>query len=155
MKTFIALALSILSSATPASEYIQLGQCEKSGVGISSLVPGLENQRSFYSGDVTLYRYNQHEPVSSPEGIAITFIVPNEEYFEKKCVTVPNISLVDLKNAESHYDPKNGLKIVVPIYGYDPETGESSFPGKIELKIKAIRDRSNSVSGYEVKAKRF
>lgn len=104
---------------------------------------------------MTLYRYNQHEPVSSPEGIAISFIAPNEEYFERRCVTVPHISLVDLKNAESHYDPKSGLKIVVPIYGYDPETGESSFPGKIEVKIKAVRKGSYPVSGYEVRAKRF
>lgn len=154
-KLLFALAILSTVSAFAAGE-IELGKCSENGIGIESLIPGAENQRSVYNGGVSLYAYDIGEPAAASQGIAITYYSPEElpeGHVSRNCAVITYLSGVDLKNAKSVYDAKTGVTMKIPVRNYNPETGGTT-PGMIEVNIKMV-NRGTLSEGHVISAKKI
>lgn len=155
MKSLL-MALVLTVSAQAFAQEIELTPCDESGASIESLMPGLENQKSYYNGQVALYKYNTLTPETVPYGIAIAFSDPTElpeGYKFRKCLAVRYLNEVDLAKAVSKYNPKTGLTVTVPYTALEGED-QTPVPAKIEIKIKTINTGTMS-EGHTVSAKKI
>jgi hypothetical protein len=132
MKIF-ALLLTVLIGQDALA--LEVKECESNYIGINTIVwPLADNTRSFYNGQVQVYKVDYLEPACCSTGLA--FVLPDvqSEIGDSKCVTVTGLSGVDVKNAKAAYNPNLGLLITFATRTYDHQNG-GTLPGPL-LKVR-------------------
>ena len=135
----LAVALFSLSQFA-FSKPLELNKCDDVGANIENMLFGKESQRSFFNGNVGIVVYDTIEPAAASYGIAIVHNEPAENpegFITRKCLAVPNLSAVDLKNAKSTYNSRTGVTIVVKARKMDGFTGDAR-DAKIVINIKSV-----------------
>lgn len=135
----LAVALFSLSQFA-FSKPLELTKCDVVGANIENMLFGKESQKSFYNGNVGLVVYDTIEPAAASYGIAIVHNEPAENpegYITRKCLAIPYLSDVDLKNAKSTYNARTGVTVVIKARKMDGFTGDAR-DAKIVINIKSV-----------------
>lgn len=139
MRILIFMIASMLAHAAAA---VEVENCDEASIGISSLVtPVADNTRSFYNGQVHVYRVDHLEPACCSAGVAIVMPDVKSEIGDSKCVVVKHLPGIDVRGAKASYDPSKGLLLSFPTSTYDPEKGHLQGGQPLNLRIN-LRDSS-------------
>lgn len=135
----LAVALFSLSQFA-FSKPLELTKCDDVGANIENMLFGKESQKSYYNGNVGLVVFDTIEPAAASYGIAIVHNEPAENpegFITRKCLAVPFLSAVDLKNAKSTYNARTGVTVVIKARKMDGFTGDARI-AKIVINIKSV-----------------
>lgn len=135
----LAVALFSLSQFA-FSKPLELTNCNDVGANIENMLFGAATQKSFYNGNVGLVVYDTIEPAAASYGIAIIFNEPVENpegLITRKCLAIPYLSAVDLKNSKTNYNGRTGITLVLKARKMDGFTG-SPREAKIIITIKSV-----------------
>jgi hypothetical protein len=150
--SLLILSSFLLSIAAASAAEVKLIDCAEAGASLETIIPGAENQRSFYNGRVTLFRYDIMEPAAGAQGIAIVYDAPEaSEYLVRKCMAVPYLYSVGLmKDVKASYNAKTGVTAIVPIMRDNFGEGRATS-SQIELSIRQV-NTGKMGEGFVIKA---